>query len=194
MNRLIGLLILIANPCTPPSEEVRIRLHADTDLARQGREQLERLLRTYDLDKWLFTRDVLIQSRVLPHSHPVLTLNTQYLNDDITQLATFLHEQLHWFLTNHVGDEKVTAAIAELKTLYPLVPDEPPEGARGEDSTYLHLVVCHLELSALTELLGEGRAREQLARTDHYTWVYRTILAETDRIGSALTRHGLTAP
>jgi hypothetical protein len=190
---LLGLLLSSA-PAHGASEEVRIRLHGDTDLERRGREQLERLLRTYDLEKWLFTRDVLIQSRVIPHSHPVLTLNTRYLDDDIGQLATFVHEQLHWFLTDQVGKEVVAAAIAGLKTMYPSVPGEPPEGARGTDSTYLHLVVCHLELKALTELLGESRAREQLAQTDHYTWVYRTVLADTDEIQSTLARHGLIVP
>jgi hypothetical protein len=57
-------------------------------------------------------------------------------------------------------------------------------------STYLHLAVCLLELQALTELLGENGAREHMARTDHYTWVYKTILADTDKIQSTLTRHG----
>ena len=85
MNRLIlGVFFLNAPAYVPTSEEVRIRLHADTDLEKRGRDQLERLLRTYDLNKWLFTHDVLIQSRVLPHSHPVLTLNTRYLDHDIS--------------------------------------------------------------------------------------------------------------
>ncbi|NJM35541.1 MAG: bifunctional phosphoribosylaminoimidazolecarboxamide formyltransferase/IMP cyclohydrolase [Rhodomicrobium sp.] len=58
----------------------------------------------------LTKRAVRIQSRVIPHSHPVLTLNTQYVEDDTAQTATFLHEQFHWFL----GERRsaVDAAIA----------------------------------------------------------------------------------
>jgi hypothetical protein len=104
------------------------------------------LLHTYDLHTWLFTRDVLIQSGVIPHSHPVLTLNTRYVDDDTAQLATFVHEQLHWFLTDHVERAKTNAALTELRALYPTVPTALPEGAMGERSTYLHLIVCHLEL------------------------------------------------
>ena len=38
------------------------------------------------------------------------------------------------------------------------------EGARDEFSTYLHLIVCYLEFSAMKELLGEPKAREIMAR------------------------------
>ena len=38
-----------------------IRLHRGTPLEERGRDQLLRLLYTHDLQKWLFTSDVLIQ-------------------------------------------------------------------------------------------------------------------------------------
>ncbi len=82
----------------------------------------------------------------------------------------------------------------ELRALYPTVPTALPEGAMGERSTYLHLIVCHLELQALTALLGEQSARQQLQRWTHYTWVYRTVLTETERIGELLRRHGVVVP
>jgi len=176
------------------AEAIDIRLQSGTPLEERERDQLRRLLRTYDLHKWLFTRDVLIQSGVIPHSHPVLTLNTRYVDDDTAQLATFVHEQLHWFLTDHVERAKTNAALTELRALYPTVPTALPEGAMGERSTYLHLIVCHLELQALTALLGEQSARQQLQRWTHYTWVYRTVLAETERIGELLRRHGVVVP
>ena len=75
-----------------------------------------------------------------------------------------LHEQFHWFLTNHVERAKTNAALTELRALYPTVPTALPAGAMGERSTYLHLIVCHLELQALTALLGEQSARQQLER------------------------------
>jgi hypothetical protein len=190
----VVLLTVITAGRAWSDEAIEIRLHHGTPLEERARDQLRRLLRTYDLRKWLFTRDVLIQSGVIPHSHPVLTLNTRNVDDDMAQLATFVHEQLHWFLTDHVERAKTGAALTELRALYPTVPTAPPEGARGERSTYLHLIVCFLELQALTELLGELRARQQLERWTHYTWVYRAVLTDTERIGGLVRRHGVVVP
>jgi hypothetical protein len=176
------------------SEALEIQLHSGTSLEERGRDQLRRLLHTHNVRKWLFTRRVLIQSGVIPQSHPVLTLNTRYLDDDTAQLATLVHEQIHWFLTDHLERTKTGAALAELRALYPTVPTELPTGARGERSTYLHLIVCTLELQALTELLGEPRARQQLESWAHYTWVYRTVLTDTERLGGVLSRHGIIVP
>ena len=108
--------------------------------------------------KYAALRPRTFRAYVIPHSHPVLTLNTRYLDDQHTaQLATFVHEQIHWFLADHMDCAKTDAALTELRVLYPTVPTELPTGARGERSTYLHLIVCTLELQALTELLGAER-------------------------------------
>ena len=191
---LVSVVVVSIAGQASRSETIEIRLHGETRLEERGREQLRRLLQTYDLSKWLFTHTVLIQSRVIPHSHPVLTLNTRNVEDDTAQLSTFVHEQLHWFLTDHAGRQKTDTAISDLRELYPTVPTKPPEGARGERSTYLHLIVGSLELQALTELIGEKRAREHLAGYNHYTWVYRTVLTDADRIGELVRRHGITVP
>jgi hypothetical protein len=94
-QRLCGvvLLAILTAGRAWGAEAVEIRLHRGTPLEERARDQLRRVLRTYDLRKWLFTRDVLIQSDVIPHSHQVLTLNTHYVDDDIAQLSTFVHEQ-----------------------------------------------------------------------------------------------------
>ncbi len=199
MHRLPVLLGLIVLALTTAGQEnhaeaLSIRLHRNTPLEERGREQLLRLLYTHDLQKWLFTPNILIQDGVIPHSHPVLTLNTRYLEDDTAQLATFVHEQLHWFLTDRVERAKTQAALTELRALYPTVPTKPPAGAGDERGTYLHLIVCTLELQAVTELLDEPRARQQLERWTHYTWVYRTVLTDTERLGGVLQRHGIVVP
>lgn len=196
-NLLLALSIKALVPylgVAQTTQAIEIRLHSGTALEERGREQLHRILATYNLDKWIFTHEVMIQSRVIPHSHPLLTLNTRYLEDDIAQLGTFLHEQLHWFLTDHVAKEVVGATIEDLRQRYRNVPTEPPEGAMGEHSTYLHLIVCHLELQALTQLVGEGQARKQLESWDHYTWVYHTVLKDVKTIGRVVNRHGVRLP
>ena len=181
---LLGILVLRpAGACLATQDAaIDVRLHSGTALEERGREQLARILKTYDLEKWLFTRVVIIQSRVIPHSHPILTLNTQYLDDDDAQLATLIHEQLHWFITDHVSEVATEAAVEDLRKLFPRVPTKLPEGARGERSTYLHLIICYLELEAMSELLGAATAQKQLATWPYYTWVYSTVLADTKRI------------
>ncbi|HEX2189462.1 MAG TPA: hypothetical protein VHG51_11215 [Longimicrobiaceae bacterium] len=192
---LLALLALLGAPVQAAAQrssapDLRVDTHSGTPLEERGREQLLRLARQYPLEKWLFTREVRIRTGVIPHSHPVLTLNTRYLEDDHRQLATFVHEQLHWFLEARPGP--TAAAVRELRGMYPEVPVGGGEGARDEHSTYLHLLVCTLELDAASELLGEARARELLGTSGHYRWIYRQVLTRTPQLRGVLERHGLT--
>src|SRR5687768_11798227 len=83
---------------------LKITLANSTPAEQQTRDQLERLLKTYDLSKWIITRSVMIDEKTaIPHSHPVLTLNTRHVKDDELMLSTFVHEQMHWFL---IQDQK----------------------------------------------------------------------------------------
>src|ERR1700752_4894396 len=102
--------------------------------------QLERLIAAHDLRQWTFTHEIVIDEKSIPHSHPVLTLHTRHLKQDDELLSTYLHEQLHWFLTRHPAEAR--AAEEDLKALYPDVPVGYPEGANDRESTYLHLLVC----------------------------------------------------
>ena len=168
-----------------------VELSNNVEDERQTQEQLFALLRQYDLRKWLFTKHIRIQRRAIPHSHPVLTLSTRDRNDSSRLLATFIHEQLHWFATLHPS--KVSAAVAELRALYPQVPVGYPEGARSEYSTYSHLIICYLEYQALVELMGLQEATRvfDFLSKHHYTWVYKTVRADANRIGAVVRRHGL---
>ena len=74
---------------------------------------------------------------------------------------------------------------------YPKAPVNLPEGARSYEQTYLHLVVCWLEIAAVTELIGRERA-EALAETQWgYRWIYRTVLSDWDALGALFRAHGL---
>ncbi len=186
---LLGLAIAPAGAAQTPPEDIRIELATGSRLESEGRDQLRRILATYDLSPWIFTRRIRFQSRVVPHSHPVLTLNTRYLDDDTLQAATLLHEQLHWPLAER--EAATDSAIADLRGLYPTVPGGPPEGARNEHSTYLHLLVCTLELDAVSAVFGESVARRLLGDWKHYTWVYREVLARPEPIRDILRARGL---
>ena len=168
---------------------IDIALHDGTTLEEEGREQLQRILADYDLDPWIFTRQVVIQTGVIPHSHPVLTVNTRYLDDDVRQLSTFVHEQVHWFASDEsTATERV---IEELRQRYPEVPVGEGRGARSEYSTYLHLAVCWLELDAMIHLVGEEKARQLLSKKTYYTWIYEQVLENSETIGEILKRHDL---
>ena len=186
----IILLILVALPFRLSAQTgVDITTHEDTPLEREGKAQLERLLKEYNLDTWRFTDKVLIQSYVIPHSHPILTLNTRYLDDDHEQLATYLHEQIHWYADAH--EEETDKIVDVFKQMYPEVPVGDGEGARSTESTYLHLMVCWLEMDGLTGLIGKKKARKALEQKTYYKWIYKTVLADAGKIGRVIKQHGM---
>ena len=167
---------------------LQITLAHETQTEQQTKDQLERLLRTYDVSQWLYTKSIIIDDSAIPHSHPLLTLHTRHLRDDTLLLSTVVHEQFHWWLVQHDADTE--AAIKDLQQRYPLV---PPEGANGVHSTYLHLLVGYLEWHADQRLLGELAARQVMVfwTTDHYQWVYTTLLHDAPDIGGIAFKHKL---
>jgi hypothetical protein len=152
--------------------------------------QIRRLIEQYDLSKWTFTRSVLVDEKApISHSHPVLTLDVDDKSypDDV-ELAAYVHEQIHWLETDH--PQETETAMAELRTMYPDAPSRGPEGARDLESTYLHLIVCHLEYEAMKELVGTERANAAMQKP-YYRWVYRTVLADNERIKDVVRLAGL---
>ena len=185
------MTILLLSVTSYAQPKLDISLKSGSLAETQTRDQLQRLLKTYDLSKWIFTTSILIDEKAIPHSHPVLTLHTRHLKDDSLLLSSFVHEQVQWFLVQK--DKETNEAIKELRGLFPKVPVGLPEGSGDEDSTYLHLLVNYLEYRADRELLGELRARQVMEfwSTDHYTWVYKTVLERTRDIGGIAYKHNL---
>jgi hypothetical protein len=183
------VIFLLLSITSFAQDKIEIALKSGTPREVQTKEQLQRLLKTYDLSKWIFTRSILIDEKAIPHSHPVLTLHTRHLKDDDLLLSTFVHEQLHWFLVQN--DQETKEAMKDLRTTFPKVPVGFPDGAENEESTYLHLLVNYLEYRADRELLGELRARQvfEFWASDHYRWVYKTVLERTRDIGDIAFRH-----
>jgi hypothetical protein len=89
------------------------------------------------------------------------------------------------------NDQETKEAMKDLRTTFPKVPVGFPDGAENEESTYLHLLVNYLEYLADRELLGELRARQvfEFWASDHYRWVYKTVLERTRDIGDIAFRH-----
>jgi len=175
----------------------------------QAREQLRRILSTYDLDPWIITNEVKIEEEVDPHSKPILTLNTNFLDSDKMQLAIFIHEQAHW-----LPFEKQVAAGEDLAELFPDINGMPNiEEASGErrerlkeiqQRIYRHIVVGWVEFDGMVELVGEEEARRiikeknsrfveepysNLAKT--FLWYFDRVLEDTEEVGRVLARHDL---
>ena len=126
--------------------------------------------------------DVEAEERAMNHAFPVLTLNVHFLGSDDELLSSFLHEQLHWYLAQHRFAMEDT--VRQLKAMYPRAPVGLPEGADTEYSTYGHLIDCYLEIQADRELIGRERTDRVIKNKPWYTWIYKTILQDEDRIAA----------
>ncbi|HVT77781.1 MAG TPA: hypothetical protein VHD87_12180 [Acidimicrobiales bacterium] len=166
--------------------------HDSADEIRTA-DSLRQLLDRFDASRWGITHRVVIDENAIPHSHPVLTLSTRVRGRSLTGLlATYLHEQLHWYFDEDT-DENAVAAIDACRRLYPSVPDEAGGGARDEWSTYLHLIVCWLEIASL-RLVAPGPDTEALVAASPdwpvYPWIYRQCIERYDEIGAIVAAHG----
>jgi hypothetical protein len=175
-------------PAPKPKGLLTISLAHGSHREEATREQLERLLARYDLRPWLFTREVVIDDLAIPHSHPVLTLHTRHLGSDDQLLSTFLHEELHHFESAH--REEVAAAMAALEKAFPSLPVGFPDGAGSLESSYLHLIVNHLEYESLVRVIGKPRADETFVfwEGDHYRTIYRTERLNRPAVRSIVAR------
>lgn len=156
------------------------------------RQNLLHLAQVYDLSPFLFTKKIHIQSEVIPHSHPVLTISTRHAENPKKILSVFLHEELHWWLSKN--PQTSSQALKELKKIYP----KAPATGASKDSTYTHLLVCFLELKAMEYYLGKKEAREvitQIMKKDKiYPWVYYQILYKDFAVKKVIQKYKLLPP
>ena len=195
MKKSIFLLSIVVflSITSHAQNKIEITLKNGSKEELRTKEQLQRLMKTYDLSKFIFTKSIVIDEKSIPHSNPVLTLNTRHLKDDELLLSTFVHEQFHWFIDRQKEKDE---AIKELRVLFPKVPVGYPEGAEDEAGTYFHLLVNFLEWRADSNLFGELKARQimEFWATDHYRWVYKTVLERPGDIWKIASKYKLIPP
>lgn len=177
---LVALLLSAHSAFAADAIDIQTSHHSAREL--QEKVELEQLLKKYDVSKYTFTRTVVIEERAMNHAFPVLTLNVHFLGSDDELLSSFLHEQLHWYLAQH--RLAMEDAVRQLKIMYPHAPVGLPEGADTEYSTYGHLIDCYLEIEADRELIGRERTDRVIKNKPWYTWIYKTILRDEDRIAA----------
>ena len=178
-------------PKPPANEPVLIHTFAKKETEYAIKSQLEGLLKRYNLEPYLYTKKIRVREGTIPHSHPVLTLSTDFEGSDTYLLSTFLHEQMHWY--SLAKDYDSEALGAELMKRYPKVPVDLPEGGGSTMSTYLHLLVCYLEYQTLAQVIGEeaALAHMEFMTTRHYTWIYKTILKDKAELEALFTQYNL---
>jgi len=166
--------------------EIEIDLASVQAAAARVRDMLTGLRQRHDLARFEYTRKVRIAPTEMPHSHPVLTLNTSFVRDEVALLSAYLHEQLHWYLTWHSKSRPSDweTLFAQLRARYPQVPAASAGGAQDEFSTYLHLVVNWCEVEAASEFVGRETVVRHVSALPFYRWIYRTVLDDWDELGA----------
>lgn len=200
--RLFLLIIFTFNLVVSCSSETPKRVYEEnieiTEIGPNRRtaiakQNLFHLAKIYDLKPFLFTKKIHIQSYVVPHSHPVLTLNTRHAELPNQLLSTWLHEEYHWWLSLHA--QETDAAVREFRKLYPKVPSHVNGSTH---SSYLHLAICYLEYQTLVHFLGESEARKIIhviqEKDNIYPWIYTQVLKNDGKIHDVLSRHHLLPP
>jgi hypothetical protein len=169
---------------------IDVDLNAVQKSAEYVRDRLMQMRRRFDLAQFEYTRRVRIAPTEIPHSHPILTLNTRPQSDDAL-LCTYLHEQMHWYLwwLGSPSSNPVAPFYDDLKRRYPAVPTHVPDGANSEYSTYIHLVINWLEIEAASCLLGRDQAISVALDMPIYRWIYRQVIEDWDELGLLYRRH-----
>ena len=160
--------------------------------AERVRDMLLDLRRRHDLARFEYTKAVRIAPTEIPHSHPKLTLNT-FVSDERSLLATYLHEQMHWYLTwySQARAAQWHELFRHLHERYPKVADSNAGGAQDEFSTYLHLIVNWLEIEAASQFVARERIVALAAARPFYRWPYRTVIADWEPLGALYAVQGL---
>jgi hypothetical protein len=172
-----------------------ITLVHDSAEERETKRQLLDLLARYPLDRWFYTDAVRIEDGVIPHSHPVLTLNSAHsAGHPLRLLSVYIHEQLHWYYLLESHGQRSDAALDLLHAMFPGLPVDFPAGCRTEYSTYLHIPINFWELLALEELIGRDEATAYIGRKPMYTAVYALVVKERTRIQEVLAELDLMPP
>jgi hypothetical protein len=185
-------LLIALSAHASSAQSITIDVAHGSERERQTKVGLEQVLASYDLRKYAFTDHVVIEESAINHAFPVLTLNARFANSPDELLASYIHEQLHWYLREHLPRQQ--DAIADLRRMYPNAPVGLPEGAETAYSTYGHLVDCYLEILAVRQLIGPERTTAVIDDKHHYTWIYQTIIRDEERIAAVVSSHHLQLP
>jgi hypothetical protein len=179
-------------------ESARTQLKIDLDFAAvQGaaervRDMLLDMKERFDLSPFEYAPRIRIAPLEIPHSHPVLTLNT-WVRDDLGLLLMYVHEQMHWYVTwySHAHSPKWGALMRQLRERYPKVPVGGRDGGNDERASYLHLVVNWCEIEVAARFLAREEIVNRVRELPFYRWIYETVIDEWQALAGLYADHGL---
>ncbi|HYD99315.1 MAG TPA: hypothetical protein VEH84_08025 [Alphaproteobacteria bacterium] len=165
-----------------------IELADGSALARQARACFAALARRHDLRPYLFTGRIRIDPAARPHSHPVLTLNAEHVEEPERFLAVFLNLEMRWCLER----QTVEPALVEgaLRAIFPGL----AAGTTAGGSAPLRLAAAWLEFRALIDLLGRAAAQRVVDTHRHDRRIYDLATRHEIEIGALLQSLGLRLP
>jgi hypothetical protein len=189
---ILAALALISCCAQAQTPKLKIKTKNGLPLEEQRKDQMERLAKQYDLRKYTITRDILIERGAMNHSHPTLTLNLRFLDNDDLALSAYVHEQAHWLLTERFRVDN-PALFEDLHRTFPNLEIRVPDGDGKLRSSYFHIAVCLLEWQAMEELVGPERGRKVIEwkQRDHYKAIYSIVLDQREQVERVLNRHGV---
>ena len=189
---IASAVLFVALGASTQTPKLNIKTKNGLPQEEHRKEQMERLAKQYDLKKYTITRDVLIERGAMNHSHPTLTLNLRFLDNDDLALSAYVHEQAHWVLTDRNRFDN-PSLFEDLHRAFPNLEIRVPEGDGELRSSYFHIAVCMLEWHAMEELVGPERARKVIEwkQGDHYKAIYSIVLNQREQVEGVLNRHGV---
>ncbi|HEX8614392.1 MAG TPA: hypothetical protein VF800_24185 [Telluria sp.] len=191
VRSILAILTATALALPAAAAGLNISLKHGSEREKQSQQQLERLSANYALERWIHTRRIVFDQVTIPHSHPVLTLHARHLDDDGALLSTFIHEQMHRWLSNHPRQRR--EALRAVRQRYPSLPVGYPDGADSLASSQEHLLVIYLELDGVETLLGTAEHDRLLAfwSNDHYKKLYELVARDKEQIGAIVRNNKL---
>jgi hypothetical protein len=189
---IASAVLFVALAASAQTPKLKIKTKSGLPAEEQRKQQMERLAQQYDLKRYTITRDILIERGAMNHSHPTLTLNLRFLDNDDLALSAYVHEQAHWVMMDrlHLDNPRL---LEDLRRAFPSLDFRVPEGDGELRTSYFHIAVCMLEWQAMEELVGPERARKVIEwkQGDHYKSIYSIVLNQRAMVETILNRHGV---
>jgi len=88
-----SIALTISSPSVFATDRISIHLAHYSQREMETSLTLPQILAAYELHKYTFTREVVIEEHVVNHAFPVLTLNVFFGERPDMLLSTYVHEQ-----------------------------------------------------------------------------------------------------
>ncbi len=159
--------------------ELEITAKNNLEEEKEVVEIVKELTEKYNIP--LFTNRIQVETKVIPHTHPILTLNTR-TRDHVDLLQTLVHEQFHWFAQQNPKYDK---AIKYLKKNYE---DNRECNITGKypNSFWEHIIVCFNTRKTLSKLINKKELEHAYTVGHQYMKTEKLVLDKFKQIEKEL--------